>query len=364
MIFGAAIVLAALLMSSCKADGPKQNQEEPAVEIQLSQREVSLEQGATATLSITAGNGTYTASSDNEAVATASVEDNVITITGVTAGDATITVKDAKEKTAEVAVTVTEKVFEAYGIDMGIGYGGGDTGTHALIRVPIRHKAMETMDLTAVGAVTMEAIFKYHDFLNWADNNTSNWLNTIMGNSDYFLIRSNHYEGGKVKINALAPGRELNSPLLSANKWYHVALTFKNGHLKLYVNGYMVEEGDCSTTTIDLTRADNTSKDELHDFYIGSQNQSRFLNGWISEVRIWTVARSEEQIIDNQLGLDLSDEDANYGLFGYWKFAGTEREEILKDYGPNGLDAELIFVRDDTLADVNVKVDNSLRDTE
>lgn len=97
----AAIGLAAMTFTSCDKDHDK-----PVKTLKLSQTKVEIAPKAEA--SVTVGNGTapFTATSSNEKVATASVKDKTITITGVAEGGALVKVTDKTGQTGQVIVTV------------------------------------------------------------------------------------------------------------------------------------------------------------------------------------------------------------------------------------------------------------------
>lgn len=78
----------------------------PADDIELSEQSVSLKVEASKEVSILYSNGECTAVSAEPSVATASVSGSTVTITGVAAGQTTVTVSDTKGKKAEIAVTV------------------------------------------------------------------------------------------------------------------------------------------------------------------------------------------------------------------------------------------------------------------
>ncbi len=86
--------------------------EEQVVEITVEKSSVSMKVGEKKMLSITSGNGGYTASSSDPNVAAAEVQNgNMVEITAVSkGGPVTITVKDKKGKTAKITVTVTEAI--------------------------------------------------------------------------------------------------------------------------------------------------------------------------------------------------------------------------------------------------------------
>ena len=73
----------------------------------------------------------------------------------------------------------------------------------------------------------------------------------------------------------------------------------------------------------------------FRQFFLGkSYDDSRQLNGDITEVRVWSVARSEQEIWDNMYDVD----PKTPGLIGYWKFDEGEGN-VIKDWTGNGNDA-------------------------
>jgi hypothetical protein len=90
----------------------------------------------------------------------------------------------------------------------------------------------------------------------------------------------------------------------------HLAATYNGQFLRYYVNGCLTGEMAWTGNMI------------LNDFQtaIGNQsfNQTEQFTGFIDEVRIWNVARTQAQIAANML--DLPTPAAETGLMGYWKF--------------------------------------------
>ncbi|GAB6120853.1 calycin-like domain-containing protein [Dysgonomonas termitidis] len=89
-----------LTFTACSSD------DDDPVNLSLEKSEVNVDQGATVTVKITQGNGDYKVNSASDAIATASVSGDVITLTGVAAGETTITVTDKDKKTTTLKVTV------------------------------------------------------------------------------------------------------------------------------------------------------------------------------------------------------------------------------------------------------------------
>ena len=77
------------------------------LDLSLSLTSLNVSAGATANVNITSGNGSYTVMSNDENVATATIEGSSVRISTVSVGTATITVTDTRTgETADIAVTV------------------------------------------------------------------------------------------------------------------------------------------------------------------------------------------------------------------------------------------------------------------
>ncbi len=117
---------------------------------------------------------------------------------------------------------------------------------------------------------------------------------------------------GKISFNVGNGGgiwTEVVSPaIMQTNIWYHVAGVFDNGNMYLYIDGNLVG----STTSNPIGSATT-------GLYIGDSPgyPGRVFAGYIDEVRVWNVARSQAQIAAN----DTIDLPANEpGLVAYYKF--------------------------------------------
>ncbi len=77
-----------------------------AVPLTLSANTVQMNEGTNTTVNITSGNGNYEVTSLNSNVVEASISGTTITLTGKTAGTATVTVKDTPTSSAVIEVTV------------------------------------------------------------------------------------------------------------------------------------------------------------------------------------------------------------------------------------------------------------------
>ena len=92
-------------------------------------------------------------------------------------------------------------------------------------------------------------------------------------------------------------------------KWYHVAAVYDGASLNIYVNGALEV-----TKAADKRKAVNLY--DGGDFNIGYSYNGRYLNGAISEARVWTRALTQAEIEGNICYVAPDSE----GLLAYWRF--------------------------------------------
>lgn len=97
LFFAIVLLSTTIAFSSCSDDDD---------DLTLEKSEISVNQGESATIEISSGNGGYSVISANEAIATAVIENNKITITGVKGGETTITLTDKEKKSSVIKVDV------------------------------------------------------------------------------------------------------------------------------------------------------------------------------------------------------------------------------------------------------------------
>ena len=127
------------------------------------------------------------------------------------------------------------------------------------------------------------------------------------------------------------------SETIKKNEWYHVAGTIdaRNDTMKLYLNGSEVRrhnfklQNNLRKTTLPL-RIGCSHEEEIPE-------HASFA-GLIDEVRLWNIARTENQI-RSDMNRQLKGDEA--GLIGYWKF-DAETEGRVSDSSLNKNDGQLI----------------------
>ncbi len=106
--------------------------------------------------------------------------------------------------------------------------------------------------------------------------------------------------------------------------WLHFAAVYDGQYLRLYLNGEQIHFVETNNGgTINLSTAyDGHSWDDT--FAIGrSVGHQRFFNGYISECRVWNVARTPAELQDGVCYVD----PTSQGLIAYWRFDGEMQED-------------------------------------
>ena len=162
-------------------------------------------------------------------------------------------------------------------------------------------------------------------------------ISTIMGIEGNYLLRVG--DAG-VPDNQLqvACSRNLTSSDLQfeTGKWYHVAVTFDNGTVKVYFNGVEKLTGNCGKSSVSLGAAHTDAETSGRCFWIGySYASDRYMDGKICEARIWNKTLTAEEI--NAPTHFYTVDPSSEGLVAYWKFDDGAGNKI-KDYSVNGND--------------------------
>lgn len=164
-------------------------------------------------------------------------------------------------------------------------------------------------DVSSLRTVTIEALIRSEDWIAGRDNA----LSSIFGIENEFLIRIGDGDRPRDQVQVVAPGGNFPGPNaisgLPVNEWVHIAIVYDNATNEriYYRDGIAVYKDESTSGNLSLTS----------DCHIGySYDQSRWLPGDISEVRIWSVQRTAEQIAINPYEVD----PTSAGLIAYWKF--------------------------------------------
>ena len=118
--------------------------------------------------------------------------------------------------------------------------------------------------------------------------------------------------------------------ILEFNSWYHLAGVYNGSTLKVYVNGVLQGSVDVQGTPtlgtgVDINFAENPTW------------SGRYFTGTMDEIRIWNVARTQEEIQAN-MAEELSGPEE--GLVGYWNMnvgSGSVSYDISGNYNDGAL---------------------------
>ena len=206
---------------------------------------------------------------------------------------------------------------------------------------------------------TMEALINANSF-------TNEEISTVMGIEDNFLIRIGDNLHAKNQLN-IAYGKDVGEdenargslfvekPLLETGQWYHIAVTFDRGYIKVYVDGELVAEKEASVEgeevleSVDFTTGESkpgtTGRPDEDDgrpraFWFGfsystKEPTERDFDGMIAEARIWNKALTESEINAENHFYKILNPEQEENLVAYWKFCDGQGNAV-KDYSVNG----------------------------
>lgn len=179
--------------------------------------------------------------------------------------------------------------------------------------------------LAAVPQVTMEARVKVNKFAS-----SSPFISTVMGVEEEFLLRFGDTTIKPNQIQLAGGGFPVTGKTeFEVDKWYHLAVVFDGSTIKLYVNGELDGQVDAPRGPVIL--CGNTDK---RRYCIGSSVNSRYLDGSISEVRVWKRALTQNEIQNNMCYIS---PDYYQDMVAYWRF-NEGGGSVIKDWTGNGWD--------------------------
>lgn len=180
--------------------------------------------------------------------------------------------------------------------------------------------------LASVPQVTMEARVMVTKFAS-----SNPYISTVMGVEEEFLLRFGDVTIAPNQLQLAGGGYPVTAKTeFETNKWYHLAVVFDGSTIKLYVNGELDGQTDAPRGPIVLC-----GKTDKRRFCIGGSLNSRLLNGYISEVRVWKKALSQSQIQNNMCYVS---PDNYKDMIAYWRFNDGADAEVIKDWTGNGWD--------------------------
>ncbi|WP_276091421.1 LamG-like jellyroll fold domain-containing protein [Pedobacter sp. JY14-1] len=275
----------------------------------------------TGQVTITGGNGGYRAIVANPLVAKAVVNGNIVTIKGKINGATTVDIIDNKDQKTTVNVIVEGPAYAMNFSDQYFGYANfTDIG-------------IVDQSVKRLKKVTFEMTCKIDGYRG---------LQTFMGLEGKLIIRGkndDYKDTHPIQIAGLGDKIMLESTTsFKLNEWMNITLVVDcdqqdiREKYKLYINGIqdvlVIARQDETHTTVDLTSSADGNRFEIGRAF---GQDFRAMRGTVSEARVWTVARTAQQIKDNMCGLSGQN---NNGLLARWDFsAGTETGYIQDSNG-------------------------------
>lgn len=151
-------------------------------------------------------------------------------------------------------------------------------------------------------------------------------------NNNYGIVGAVTYTSfqGQVHLASepVSPPQRLVStqkPCWFEGRWVHVAMSYKSGDWRLYING------ELDVTRTDVSGPLRTTSDPLQIGAWGRAQLSAQFNGKVDEVRVWNIVRSPEEI-QAKLFTPLNGNEP--GLVGYWPMNEGSGIQLL-DHSPN-----------------------------
>lgn len=226
----------------------------------------------------------------------------------------------------------------------------------------------QSMALNGLTAVTYEALIYIDKFATstvTSDGNTNAVnISSVMGVESYLLLRigDTNFERQQLQLDGSGSGSAFGkfperdaTKILSEGEWYHVACTYDQASrlVRIYVNGQLQSEGkDMGLASMSEDNRINLAMRAFYDLYLKNptpDNEKKYggwadarqffigysydayrpLNGKIAEVRVWSVARTRDQLWKNMY--EISDPESDPTLLGYWK-CNEGSGNTIKDY--------------------------------
>lgn len=181
-----------------------------------------------------------------------------------------------------------------------------------------------SVNVSGLKTITVEALVRSSDW----EAGRGNALSSVFGIEGTFLVRIGDADRPRNQLQLVNPNGNWPSPNaapgLPVNEWIHIAVVWDatTGERIYYQNGEVVASDNAASGSVSLNRG----------CYVGkSYDDSRWLPGEISELRIWNIQRTQEQIASSMYTVD----PTTPGLLAYWKF-NEGSGNVINDATGNG----------------------------
>lgn len=276
------------------------------------------------------GYAPYQVSMDNELIANVKIKQDTLFITGKRNGSATIQIEDAKGRQTAVALTIDGPEYALNLSDQYFGYAN------------FRDIAVVDASVKSCKQVTFELVCKLNGYRG---------LQTFMGLEGNLIIRGkndDYRDTHPIQIAGLGDKVMLESThSFNLNEWMSIALVVDcneqdiGSKYKLYINGVqdelVVQRQEQTHSTVNLASSNDGDRFEIGRAF---GQDWRVLRGMVSEARVWTVARTAQQIKENICAL--AEEKPN-GLLARWDFSAGMETNYIQDTNGGQYETNLIL---------------------
>ncbi len=167
---------------------------------------------------------------------------------------------------------------------------------------------------------------------SWAGSNP--FISSLIGVEENFLLRFGDISCDPNQLQLAGQGVSITSNAhFDTGKWYHVAVVADGikQTCDLYINGELDSSTAMGGKGINLGKVYNSK------FAIGMSEKGRYLNGQVSEARVWGRLLTPTELMNNQCSIvDPVKEAQENKLLGYWKLDAENRGKDLTGHGYDG----------------------------
>jgi len=167
---------------------------------------------------------------------------------------------------------------------------------------------------------------------SWAS--ASPYISSLIGVEENFLLRFGDVSCDPNQLQLAGQGVSITSKAhFDTGKWYHVAVVADGikQTCDLYINGELDSSTPMGGKGINLGKVYNSK------FAIGMSEKGRYLNGQVSEARVWGRLLTPTELMNNQCSIvDPVKEAQENKLLGYWKLDAENRGKDLTGHGYDG----------------------------
>lgn len=168
---------------------------------------------------------------------------------------------------------------------------------------------------------------------------SSPYISSLMGLEENFLLRFGDVtcSSDQLQLAGGCTGGQWDNPNnggtkhavtypnhFPTGKWFHFACVYDGSNIRMYLDGNQIGDDVAATGTISLAWGYlSGAENSIGPYAIGMSAGSRYLDGMVSEFRVWNVARTPADLLNNICYVD----PTTSGLVAYWRFSGDDVQD-------------------------------------